>query len=305
MLVIYEMKPFFHKISFDQLEIDLLKAIEFLKSYDLEINSTRIDKYKKDLKEFIYVYRSKNFNKLKDSYFQQRMADSLIESSEWIRIAKGLRGIEDSSLKSKLKQFVEGPKVTSNENMNSSISRNIGFELLIASHFYVAGYEIDLSSDCDIIVKDNSKLIFIECKRPSSKIKLIKRVRDAYNQLSERFKLTNENPYGIIAISIGKTLNPDQNIITAKDTNELDKIMQYNLMRFFKIIKPVYDSFINNKVIGIIGLLSVPTIIDDYGGLIISTLIGAVPLLPKGYSDDIYFNDICKKLHFSIPVLNV
>jgi len=80
--------------------------------------------------------------------------------------------------------------------------------------------------------------------------------------------------------------------------------MHYNLLHFFKDIRPVYDRFINNKVIGIFGLLSVPTIIDDYGGLIISNLFGAVPLLPKGYSDDIYFRDICKKLHFSIPKLN-
>lgn len=298
------MKPFLYETTFDQLELDLQNAIEFLKKFEMEINTTRIHKYKKDLEEFINVYRSEDFDKLKDPKFQQRMADSLIESSEWIRIAKGLRDIDDSSLKSKLKRFIKGPQITVNENMKSNLARNIGFELLLASHFHVAGYEIDLSGDCDIIVKDNSKWIFIECKRPSSKNKLKKRVKEAYNQLSERFKVTNENPYGIIAISIGKTLNPDQKIIIAKDKNELDKIMQYNLLRFFKNIKPVYDGFINNKVIGIFGLLSVPTIIVNYGGLINSNLFGAVPLLPKGYSDDIYFRDICKKLHFSLPKLN-
>ena len=79
------MKPYLHKTSFGQLELDLHNAIEFLQKYEIEINKTRIDKYKKDLEEFINIYRTKNFEKLRDTKFQQRIADSLFESADWIR----------------------------------------------------------------------------------------------------------------------------------------------------------------------------------------------------------------------------
>ncbi len=295
------MKSFLHKITLDQLEGDLQSSINYLKEYNIEINKTRINTYIKDISELINVYRKHLSNKLEDNKFKQRIADSLFESSEWIRIAKGLRGINDPALVRKLKKFIKGPRISIDETTNSNLARNIGFELLLASRFRIAGYGVDLSSNCDIIVKDNSKLIFVECKRPLSEKKINKRVREAYDQLQERFMGSDENPYGLIAISIGKTLNPEQRIIRAKDEIELDKIMQSTVYHFLKAIQPVYNDFINIKILGIFGFLSVLTLIEGYDGLISSNVWGAVPLLPEGSSDDIYFEDLCKKLYRSLP----
>jgi len=67
-----------------------------------------------------------------------------------------------------------------------SQSRDVQFELRIASYFCQARCEVDLSTDTDVVALTKDQAFYLECKRVGSRTQLVKRLSEARRQLNRK-----------------------------------------------------------------------------------------------------------------------
>ncbi|MGZ5076025.1 MAG: hypothetical protein ACXV9R_05330, partial [Methylobacter sp.] len=83
---------------------------------------------------------------------------------------------------------------------------NAQFELRIASYFCQAGYEVDLSTETDVVASKSKSMYFVECKRVSSENQLSRRVNDAQKQLDLRMPQDTwkRRHFGVVTVDVTK-----------------------------------------------------------------------------------------------------
>ena len=157
---------------------------------------------------------------LSDPQSIEDLTDSMSEAFELRTIYQELGPRLDSELRSRLKLFIKGPAAYRDERTGSSGNRprNIGFELSMGALLLKFGFAIEFHPDGDLRFKHQGHEFFIECKRPQSKKQINSRVRDARDQLSNRYDEAADPAAarGLIALSATKIANPaGKNLRTA------------------------------------------------------------------------------------------
>jgi len=233
---------------------------KWLGTKGINVSATRINEYKNIIKTFP---DNDDFNPAENED-DHKIYDELLytyrEIHELMWIQKGLEFIEPKGIDEKLK-IIFGGKTFARDDKDTS-ARNIQFELRIASYFLQKGYEVDLSSDTDIVVSIENIEFHIECKRLYSENKVDKRIREASKQLNIRLKKKRflEKKVGIAVFDVTKIAFPHQGLTWGMCDEHCKDVIQEKLIR----VEGDYDfigPFIKNKnVLGVLMQIHIPSL---------------------------------------------
>ncbi|WP_146064614.1 hypothetical protein [Billgrantia desiderata] len=171
---------------------DLQKIRNFMELRGIATHNTRLDRYARFYEE-IEVRGTQSidaeaiFKNSVDSRFRSPgdwLLYVLREVHELMWIMKGLQTHTPLGVQEKLETVVGGRDFAALDR--DSRSRDAQFELRIASYFCQSGFEVDMSTDTDIIASTGKFRFFIECKRIGSETQLRKRLSEARSQLRKR-----------------------------------------------------------------------------------------------------------------------
>jgi len=169
---------------------DLLEIQDFIEKRGIKTVNTRIERYIEFLRQASInqsINPSDIFKHSTTSPFRHStdwMLYVLREVHELMWILKGIKKRVPLGIDDKLKMIVSGRDFAVLDT--NSNSRNTQFELRIASYFCQAGYDVDISTETDIIATSKRQAFYIECKRVGSEKQLEKRLSEAKRQLSRR-----------------------------------------------------------------------------------------------------------------------
>lgn len=189
---------------------DLADLCAFLKSREIDIRHTRIERYIKYLEHVVAgdeIDENEIFKNISDARFQSSLDWKLYvlrEVHELMWILRGLRLHMPKGVDEKLRKIVSGSDFAALDN--NTESRNTQFELRIASYFCQAGCEVDLSTRTDVIAITKNHALYVECKRVASPRGIQENVSKAKRQLKERMpaRLGSRKVFGFIAIDVTK-----------------------------------------------------------------------------------------------------
>lgn len=206
---------------------DILEIRTFFESRGIETRNTRIERYGHYLERSLGdgadpVDAEKVFKNSAGEPFRTPgdwYLYVLREVHELMWILKGLKAHVPVGADEKLRLIAGGRDFAALDV--DSHSRNIQFELRIASYFCQSGCEVDLSTDTDVVARMDRYAFFVECKRVGSKNKLGMRLSEARRQLAQRIprKHGKRLVLGCIAVDVTKVAFTD-NGLTWGLTNE-------------------------------------------------------------------------------------
>lgn len=155
----------------------------------------------------------------------------LREVHELMWILKGLKTHLPLGIDERLKTVVGGRDFAALDSDSSS--RNVQFELRIASYFCQSDCHVDLTTETDVVALTRNHAFFVECKRVITGSQILKRLSEARHQLRSRMpkKGGNRLIYGCIAADVTKVAFP-RNGPTWAWTNEHSRdVIQQKLIR--------------------------------------------------------------------------
>ncbi|EZI27320.1 hypothetical protein [Pseudomonas extremaustralis] len=215
-------------LSIDDRFSDLEELRSFLEGRGIQTKNTRLDRYQKYLKlaseTGLENFDPRSiFKNVTDDRFQHGLDWYLYvlrEVDELMLILKGLKQYVPNGVDERLTKIVGGSDFAALDK--NTESRNIQFELRVASYFCLAGFLVDLTTDTDIIASKGRYHFYIECKRVSNSKQLEENLLKAKQQLLARMPtkrhLLNKY-YGVIAADVTKVAC-SHNGLTMGITNE-------------------------------------------------------------------------------------
>jgi hypothetical protein len=283
------MPSFFRTRSFESLSVELDQAIAWLSSLGMRFEATRIAQYQKDISALNGAIQAGSVDELLNRRTFPHLVNSINEASELVFIYRGLGSIQNQDIKERLAHFIKGPVSSISENADgaSHTPRDIGFELCVASLFALADYSIDFHGIADLRIIDDSKVIFIECKRPSSVNSIQKNVRKAIKQLRKRYLSAahTHTVFGLAAISMSKVLKTADQLLISGNELDLNHKMGELLERFVRQHERHWQSEQNSKTIGALVHLQVCSVIEAYKILTPSQEFAANNIVQPGTDD--------------------
>lgn len=223
----------------------------------------------KKAKEFM-----KNTLRRKKFYF------SLLDISELRQIIKHSNKFDKEILKEKIRKYIKGNILPSEETISNNEAKNIGFELGLASKFISDGYNAILcKNNPDVLLNIGECRYLIECKRVFSESGIEHAVENGKNQLNRILK--NKNDYGIIAISFSRTKTVNDMMFFCKDENDARLQMDSLFLSFIQNNQRFWKKITNSKIIAVL--------------LHFSSLIGFNSDLPLSTSNFIVLNNVFDK----------
>lgn len=222
------------ELPIDEQLKDLMELKGVFKDMGISISNTRIDRYYIFL-EFILNNSVDTFvsnNDINPCKFFPNSENTIFKSNaDWILyiireihellwIVKGFKKYKPKGLDVKLKKIISGADFAVFDT--NDMSRNLQYELRIASYFCQIGWEVDLSTLTDIVVNTKKFYLFIECKRAGKKF--ISRIKEAHKQINKRVpKIKNNKPcYSLICIDVTQKAFPHNGLVCGS-TAELTK----------------------------------------------------------------------------------
>jgi hypothetical protein len=191
---------------------DIVEVRTFLESRGIETTNTRIERYSQYLERSLrdgkeWVAGEKIFKNSAGEPFRGG-ADWFLyvlrEVHELMWILKGLKIHVPVGAEEKLRLIVGGRDFAALDQ--DSRSRDIQFELRIASYFCQSGFEVDMTTDTDVVARTNRYAFFVECKRVGRKSKLRARLSEARGQLTRQMPRRGgkRRLLGCIAVDVTK-----------------------------------------------------------------------------------------------------
>jgi hypothetical protein len=262
-----------HKIymnSYRDLANGINDACEWLSDHGLHYSRTRMGEYKRHLNELADYWEQGRIDELLELRDFPTLLNSCHEASELSYIFTGLSSLSNLSITTKLHEFIKGPPSCKNENASSSNrSRNIAFELYVAARLAAAGFVIDLTKEADIIVVVENYEVFIECKRPQKNHQVNSNLKGALSQLERRYPSANnpEMARGIIAVAIGKILNPDLSFLREPTPEALTNKLSLINKAFIDAFDAKWRNPSDKRTIGVLVYLGIPAVIESQNTL--------------------------------------
>jgi hypothetical protein len=190
-----------------RIEAAFVEACDWLKSLGVFAASNRFSMYLKLLRDF---GREQPDSLQSDEGFRNYVG-AMAEASELIRIRRWMGQIDSASYLDQLKKVTSGRPFKS--QVGADPARDFAFELSIAARFLAAGYSVDVTSIADTIAHVGRQKVYVECKRVQSPSKVMKRLREAQNQLNIRLQAdASSKSRGLVACKLTEVLNPEARI---------------------------------------------------------------------------------------------
>ncbi len=214
---------------------------------------------------------------MKNELRRKKFYFSLLDIAELREILKHSNQFNNEILKEKVKKYIKGNILLSEETVSSNEAKNIGFELGLTSKFISDGYQSNLcKNNPDILVNVNKNRYLIECKRVFSESGIESAVEDGKNQLNRTLK--NKNDFGIIAISFSRVKTANDMMLVCRDENDARQQMDALFLSFIKKNQRFWKRINNKKIVAVL--------------LHFSSLIGFDNELPLSTSNFIVLNNI-------------
>ncbi|WKJ90262.1 hypothetical protein QZJ86_19985 [Methylomonas montana] len=235
------------------------KACVWLEELGIAYSRTRIGRYK-DLFEVLAKHQlADTLNAFYEEYTLETWVNAAHEVAELNRIYDGLNGQSSPELVSRLKDALKGHELYVLDSEHRS-GRDFSFELSIAAKFVSAGLVVDFGHEADLRVLLDDFTFFVECKRLKSPHKIQKRIKEGLKQLHKRY-VKSENPLnarGMLALSIGKTVNEKLGLLEGRDPNELGQKAFNHNRAFIEKYKSYWQSNPDQRTIGTAVVLDTP-----------------------------------------------
>jgi hypothetical protein len=246
--------------SFTAIYEELDECLRWLSGIGVEYFHTRIHKYQRDLKQLMDSHANGTIDsKINPDWFSKSV-NSFYESGRLIKIHQGLKNlIVSDELKRKFRIFIKGPEFASSENLaaGSQAPRDVAFELLMASIFNRAEFELDFHTEADLRATFENETLYLECKRPRASHSVHSNVKHAASQLRKRYKTSNnlDHVSGIIALSIDKIINPNDHMLVVNSENDIDNQLSGEAERFVYSYYSEWNRIPEPQTIGVIALV--------------------------------------------------
>ncbi|GFZ71985.1 hypothetical protein PSE10C_27270 [Pseudomonas amygdali pv. eriobotryae] len=257
-------------LSTDDRFSDLESLTSFLNGRGIETKNTRIDRYQRYLKiasdqELESIDPKNIFKNVTDGRFQHGLDWYLYvlrEVDELAHILKGLKVHVPVGVDERLRKIVGGSDFAALDK--NSESRNIQFELRIASYFCLAGFIVRLDTETDIIASKGRQHFYIECKRISNSKQLEENLLKAKRQILARVpkkKRILHKYYGVIAVDVTRVAYTHNGLTLGITNDHAREVVQsalrsisekIELIRFFSKKPPIIQCWLQIHIPGLI-----------------------------------------------------
>lgn len=229
----------------DLVNSDLGVAIDWMKSVlGINILPTRIAFYEK------YLVSKSKIESLED--YRKYILISK-EVDDFLRVSNVFREYSNKELFEKIRKISSGKKYREDILKSSEDpSRDFLHELSVASKFMKAGFDVDVSGDCDVVVKAYEKTVYIECKRIKSESKVTKRVKNANKQIERRIGASKKNKIGYIAIDVTDLIITGRPIKVHKNFSDFKQYTLQELKLFIQKYREKVKGIASKRVLGVI-----------------------------------------------------
>lgn len=220
---------------------------DWFESIGFKYARTRYGDYRRILEDHQRFQRGRDFAEVKAEF-----DDAFLEVTMITRIHGDIASMPPEQFYNQLKKVTTGRAKRFDGKPDES--RNFLFELSTAARFIRAGFQVDISGICDIVVDiGSSKTLFVECKRLSSFNRIEKALKEARKQIHTRIsqKIDKRHLYGLIATNIDELHNyrPD------KVFRNVPAITSFHIGENRKVILDHKDSFFSARHPKVIGVL--------------------------------------------------
>lgn len=223
-----------------------------------------------------------------------RRANVSRELFELIWIYESFVNYDSPKIKNHVKATLKGVIASNLDETNNHSSRNYLFELRAASYFIKAGYEIDLSTECDLIATKGNYKYYVECKRMSSKDKISHRIKEAAKQLNKRLTPNlNKYSFGIIWIDLSFIQMNYTGFYSTYYRRTCQIAARFDLAHLVQENIPIMNY--NKKIIGLMGQTLYPAITEVPKGIFTGSTLSLMPL-SKNIFKKKQFKKITKEL---------
>jgi hypothetical protein len=253
--------------SFENVGDRFEAACGWLTDMGVNVSPSRVGRYRRDVSDLVTSYNASGPEHEALLSRLDEMLVTLFEVTELITIHERLCTYPDQgSLHARLHRLSMGPGWSGEEisNNSSTHARNVAFELLMAARCIAAGYDVDLSSDADVIASKGGYSIIIECKRPQSPDALERNLKSAFKQLACRYASGDPlaSDRGIVAISINKAVPVANQVLTTPDHLTLgDQVRQ--IAEQFRAEHHHRWAKADKRTIGVLLNFRAPTILQE------------------------------------------
>jgi len=232
-------------IDSDELEKQYNEACDWISNLGFEYRKNRFGIYKQDIEKFL------NNGKVESpSEELKRFFNAHLEANELIRLKNSFMNFDCSEILETIKKSVSGQRFRNASKTDQS--RDFAFELGVASRFINAGYNVDLRTISDLVVKIDDITLFVECKRIKSIQQLEKRVKEANTQISNRISVnTSSKARGLIALNLTDIINPEAMPIISTSVEEYRNASAETLKSFVLQHRDTLSKHKSNKCLGV------------------------------------------------------
>jgi hypothetical protein len=145
------------------------------------------------------------------------------------------------------------------EDENSNQSRNVLFELSIASKMWRVGLTPELGEHPDVSCVVDQKLLLIECKRPMSVRSAKYLVTKARRQLLREIKKQPPGTRAVIALSLSKALNRGETLFAYDDEAQARRALDQHLLKASESFRESWEQ-LPNDIIGVLFHVITPAV---------------------------------------------
>jgi hypothetical protein len=204
-------------MTWQQIATEVDRAVALFRGFGLGdlVARSRFTLYREHLGGLIQALQRGGQDSARDAFVADRATNTaaLAECSELATLIPFLESCERAVVRPKLERVLLGPTLPTDEDQNSSIGRNILFELNLAAKLWVAGLNPTLGEHPDLSCEIESRLLLIECKRPASVGGARKAIARARRQIVQDLKRCRPGSRGVIAVSVTKIVNAGDKLL--------------------------------------------------------------------------------------------
>lgn len=290
----------FRSITFLDKNEQLSRALDWFSSAGISVFDTRIQKYQADLQNIIQLLEVNDKDTLSGPEFFANAVNSIYEANQIISVHNGLREfVASPELKRKLNLFVKGPHFAQAEDIEhgTNLPRDIAFELTMAAYFNKAGFEIDFHSTADLRAVLDSRVFFLECKRPRKPTSVRASIKAAESQLFERYKtIDSSSVFGIIALSIDMIVNPKYQLLVADDEHAIDSRMATESQLFAKQYDVNWKRIRDTRTIGMLISIQTPAVSEKQNMITTCNFLAATNIVHSESTPGKLFRSVAEQL---------
>ena len=216
---------------------------------------------------------------------------SLVEATELADMYCSLPVMSARTLRKKFRVILEGPFNPQQETAASNLARNTAFELNLAGWLSHKGIPTRICHNPDVSCEIANRFLFIQCKRPFSRLKVEANIKRACKQLSIDLNSTSDKRNrGVVAISMTKAINPGTMFLQVRTeanlTPALSSLMQ-DLAEYY-----VSRCIKGPRIIGIVFHLTTAALVEDVNEYRTAQLLALCPSAEASEADRVLLRHV-------------